>query len=133
MNLWSTIRCFTSGTQSDGSSLTHPPHLITDTPAVRDIVRKRLVHHQLVLLPDDVSGNNADQQSDNSSFVGKPYRTQDTKYGHLINEYDSSEAAHRSALARPYTRVLHHPEPGKSQLDRDAKRKQVVEHNPDTE
>ena len=70
-------------------------------------------------------------QTDEAGFTGKPFRTQDTKYGHLINEFDSSEEAFKSSLARPYTRVLHHREPTQTASFRNKTRKKVVSHNPD--
>lgn len=123
MKLDVAIHAFTSGGQSDGSSLTHPPHMITDTPAVRDIAR-----HRLVKTNPDVD---AEGQTDEAAFVGKKYRTQDTKYGHLINEYDSSDEAKTSALARPYTRVLRHDEPNQLQENRDRSFKKSQKFNPD--
>ena len=72
-----------------------------------------------------------DSQSDNKGFIGKKYRTQDTKYGHLIGEYDSSEEAFAASLARPYTRVLKHVEPQYTNKSRNAARKKAVRENPD--
>lgn len=128
MKLSNTIKlfCTAAGGQTTGSDLTHPPGLITDTPKVRDIVRKRLVRP---INSPDVDAEvhyKEQQQKDNAAFTGKPFRTVDTKYGHYIGEYDSEEEANQAALARPYTRVLKHVDPSQSQDVRDLNRKAHV-------
>ena len=121
MKIDSTIRLYGAG----DSWLVHPPGLITDTPAVRDIARRRLVKTN----PDiDAS---ALSQKDNAAFIGKKYRTQDLKYGHLVGEFDSSGEAQKASLARPYTRVLRHEEPNQSQKTRNKTRKKAIQTNPD--
>lgn len=121
MKIDSTIRLYGGG----DSWLVHPPGLITDTPAVRDIARRRLVKTN----PDiDAS---ALSQTDSAGFIGKKYRTQDTKYGHYVNEHDSSASAQKAALTRPYTRVLKHTEPGQTQKGRNKSRKKAIQTNPD--
>src|SRR5271157_4467616 len=110
------------------SWLVHPPGLETDTPKVRDMARKRLVKTN----PDvDAAKYKEKSQTDNAAFIGKKYRTQDTKYGHILGEYDSSEEAFAASLARPYTRVLKHAEPGQLQKNRDKARRKAIRTNPD--
>lgn len=136
--------------------LNHPPGLVTDTPKVRDIARKRLVKtnpdvdaakdrlkSQMKFRQNRIDANNKKlskipktihkekRQTDENAFTGKQFRTQDTKYGHLINEFDSSEEAFKSSLARPYTRVLKHREPNQTQSFRNKTLKKVVNSNPD--
>lgn len=114
--------------QSDGSSLINTPHRVTDTPAVRDIARKRLVKTN----PDvDAAKYKEDSQTDENAFVGKPIRTQDTKYGHYISEHENEDDARHAALTRPYTRVLKHQEPSQVQKNRDKTRKKAIKDNPD--
>lgn len=165
MNLKSTIAIH--AVAGGDSWLVHPPGLITDTPKVRDMARRRLVKTnpdvdanatkcprcgstKYGLMPTDFEtakcskcGKNfpaksidaakyiEKSQTDENAFTGKPYRTQDTKYGHLLNEYDSSDEAFKASLARPYTRVLKHVEPNQSAKNRNKTRKKVVETNPD--
>jgi hypothetical protein len=83
--------------------------------------------HELLSLADNKG------QSDSSVFSGKKYRTQDTKYGHYIGEYDTEEEAKQAALSRPYTRVLSHPDPSKVQENRDKSIEKVIKFNPDME
>lgn len=112
------------------SWLVHPPGLETDTPKVRDMARRRLVKTN----PDvDAAKYKEKSQTDNAAFRGKKFRTQDTKYGHIINEYDSSDEAQAAALARPYTRVLKHAEPGQLQKNRNKARKKLIRNNPDVQ
>jgi hypothetical protein len=120
MNIKSTIELFAG--QSGGSSLL--PRRIEDTPAVRDIARKRLVRP--FASPDvDAQHYKEGSQKDNATF-SKKYRVVDTKYGHEISEHDSSEEAHRAALARPYSKVMSHPDPAQLQVVRNMKRKSVT-------
>jgi hypothetical protein len=100
----------------DGSSLvnSNPDNDLR----VKDRARRRLVKTN-----PDVDAGGPDSQADNAAFVGKRLRVQDKQYGHLISEHDSTESAEHAAMARPYSRVLRHPEPGKSQEDRDMARK----------
>jgi hypothetical protein len=133
MKLQSTIDLY--ATAGGDSWLVHPPGLVTDTPQVRDIARKRLVKTN----PDIDAGGpgiktaryKEKSQTDENAFVGKKYRTQDTKYGHLLNEYDSSDEAFTASLARPYTRVLRHQEPAQTNKSRNAARQRLVRTNPD--
>jgi hypothetical protein len=116
--------------------LNHPPGLVTDTPKVRDIARKRLVKTNPDVDAAKITKKNKanykeKRQTDENAFTGKRFRTQDTKYGHLINEFDSSEEAFKSSLARPYTRVLRHREPTQTASFRNKTRKKVVNTNPD--
>lgn len=112
--------------------LNHPPGLETDTPQVRDMARRRLVKTNPDVDAAKVKKKYKEKrQTDENAFTGKRVRTQDTKYGHLINEFDSSEEAFKSSLARPYTRVLHHREPTQTASFRNKTRKKVVSHNPD--
>lgn len=103
--------------QSGGSSL-----VPSDLPQQeRDIVRKRLVRP--FASPDvDAMSYKEDQQKDNAAFTGKPFRVQDTKYGHYISEHDTEEEANKASLARPYSRVLKYPEPSQTQEVRDYNR-----------
>lgn len=120
MNIKSTLEIFAG--QSGGSSLL--PRRIEDTPAVRDIARKRLVRP--FASPDvDAQYYKEESQKDNAAFIGKPFRTVDTKYGHYLGEYDTEEEANKAAMVRPYTKVLKHPEPGQLEKVRDIKRKNV--------
>ena len=133
MNLKSTIALH--GAAGGDSWLVHPPGLETDTPKVRDMARRRLVKTN----PDVDAAKETKKklnykekpQSDNSGFIGKQFRTQDTKYGHLIDEFDSSKEATKASLARPYTRVLRHAEPQFTNKGRNAARKKVAKVNPD--
>jgi hypothetical protein len=72
-------------------------------------------------------------QTDSSSFVGRKYKTQDTKYGHFINEFNDPVEAEKSARARPYTRVISWPQPTKTQDVRDMARQRIVKTNPDVD
>ena|ERR1039458_1212921 len=124
MNLKGTIALHGTGE----TWLNHPPGLVTDTPQVRDIARKRLVKTN----PDvDAAQYKEKSQTDEAAFIGKKFRTQDTKYGHLLNEYDSSAEATKASLARPYTRVLRHQEPNNTASNRNKTRKKLVRTNPD--
>jgi hypothetical protein len=83
---------------------------------VKDRARRRLVKTN----PDVDAG---DEQADNAAFTGKRLRVQDKTYGHYISEHDSTESAETAATARPYSRVLHHPEISQTQQARDMTRK----------
>jgi len=110
MKLNSTIQlhCTAAGGQSSGSSL-----VPSDLPQQeRDIVRRRLVRP---FASPDVDAYKEEPQKDNAAFSGKPFRTQDTKYGHYIGEFDTEEEANHAALTRPYTRVLRYREPNQTQ------------------
>lgn len=74
---------------------------------------------------------NADQQTDSAAFVGKKYRIQDTKYGHLTSEHDDSDSANTAMLARPYSRILKHNEPRHDPKARKIAQKKAAKHNPD--
>ena len=134
MNLATAIRLYAqaAGTASEGSSLTHPPGLITDTPKVRDIARRRLVKTN----PDVDAKANPETQSDNSAFVGKPYRVMDKSYGHLISEHNSESSARHAASARPYSVVVGPNTTNSFQLQsnpaaRNAARNKLLRSNPD--
>src|ERR1700751_70167 len=108
----------------------HPPGLATDTPKVRDIARKRQVRP--FASPDvDAMHTNETSQKDNAGFTGKRYRVQDTKFGHLISEHDSSEEAPAAANARPYSRVIQAPEWQHVPEVREKSRKKLARKNPD--
>lgn len=96
------------------------PSLITDTPKIKDIARRRLVKTN----PDVDS--NADEQADNAAFTGKKYRVQDTHYGHYISEHDDEDEAETAAKARPYSRVISETEWQHTQKARDAARKKLL-------
>lgn len=181
MKLKSTIDLF--AVAGGDSYLNHPPGLITDTPKVRDIARKRLVKtnpdvdaggpgsgrrstglskkerektyrksdkaymQQTGRLPAggwserslrirqeylrknknnvDAAKYQEDSQKDNAGFIGKPFRVQDTKYGHYISEHDNEDDANKASLARPYSRVLKHVEPQQTEKSRQLSRKKV--------
>lgn len=118
------------GVAGGDSYMNHPPGLITDTPKVRDIARKRLVKTN----PDvDAAKYKEDSQTDENAFVGKKFKVQDTKYGHYTSEHDDKKTADIASLARPYSRVLTQPEPSQVQKNRDKTRKKLVEGNPDVQ
>ena len=215
MKLSSTIDLYAAG----DSWLVHPPGLVTDTPQVRDIARKRLVktnpdvdaggpgsgrhrhggfsmsspgqriaHTKLVKAGFTFEGRkgaiNSEKnwyarsdgqriaihntgnwdhgthgkgtlsqlrghlklvrrvnaaklkykeksQTDENAFVGKKLRVQDTKYGHLVSEHDNESSAQQAMLARPYSRILRHPEPQFDPKNRAKTRKKLVNKNPD--
>lgn len=114
--------------QSGGSSLVDSPNTISDTPKVRDIARRRLSKTN----PDvDAAKESKNQQTDSAAFVGKKYRVQDTKYGHLTSEHDDSESANTAMLARPYSRILKHNEPRHDPKARKLVQKKAKLSNPD--
>lgn len=106
-----------SNQSQSGSSIVNLPDKLV-TPKLRDVVRKRLVKTN----PDVDAGIT---ESDNAAFVGKKYRVQDTHYGHLISEHDNEASAEKAANARPFSRVLHHPEPQFEQRIRNVVRRKV--------
>ena len=117
-----------AGGQTEGSDLINLPNSKTDSPQVRDIARARLVKTN----PDvDAAKYNETPQKDNAGFIGKRKVVQDTRYGHLISEHDNSDSAETAMFARPYTRVLHHPEIKQTQKSRNAARKKAAKVNPD--
>jgi hypothetical protein len=114
--------------QSGGSSLINHPGDVMDTPKVKDIARHRLVRTN----PDvDAMSTNETQQTDVAGFVGKKYKVQDTKYGHLVSEHDSSASAGLAEQARPYSRVLRGPDWKNTQKARNASIKKTAKVNPD--
>ena len=124
MNLKSTISLY--AVAGGDSSLVHPPGLVTDTPKVRDMARKRLVKTN----PDvDAAKYKEKSQTDENAFTGKKFRVQDTKYGHMISEHEDEDDARHAALTRPYSRVLKHEEPNQSSKNRAKTRKKVVNTN----
>lgn len=126
MKLNSTISLY--GGQSGGSSLINTPGNATDTPAVRDIARKRMVKTN----PDvDAAKYKEKSQTDENVFTGKKLRVQDIKYGHLISEHDNESSATTAMLARPYSRILRQEEPNQSSKNRNKTRKKLVNTNPD--
>lgn len=133
MNIKSTIKLYAEGASPGGqTSNIHAPHDPMDTPKLRDFIRKR----QAPMNPDVDAAEleyKEKSQSDNAAFVGKKYRTQDTKYGHLINEYDDEGEAHKASLARPYTRVLSQPEPKHTEKSRAMARRRAAKVNPDVQ
>jgi len=72
-------------------------------------------------------------QTDNSSLIGRKYRIVDTKYGHVVGEYDTPSAAERAMLSRPYTKIMSEPEVWQTQEARDMARKMFPHQNPDEE
>lgn len=117
-----------AGGQSEGSSLNSPAVNLANTPAVRDIARRRLVKTN----PDvDAMSTNETQQTDAAGFVGKRLVTQDTKYGHLVSEHNSSASASLAEQARPYSRTLRGPDWSNVQQLRNKSRKKVIKGNPD--
>jgi hypothetical protein len=108
-----------AGTGSEGSSLVN--NNAGNDLRVKDIARRRLVKTN-----PDVDANSPDSQTDNAAFTGKKYRVQDKTYGHYISEHDSTESAETAATARPYSRVLRHPELSQVQQVRDMTRKAFV-------
>lgn len=126
MNLKTAISLYAG--QSGGSSLINTPNTISDTPKVRDMARRRLVKTN----PDvDAAKEPRNQQTDSAAFVGKKYRIQDTKYGHLTSEHDDSDSANIAMLARPYSRILKHNEPRHDPKARKIAQKRAAKHNPD--
>ena len=126
MNLKSTIALHGTGE----TWLNHPPGLITDTPKVRDIARRRLVRTNPDVDAAKVTYKEK-PQTDENAFIGKKLRVQDTKYGHLISEHDNESSAKQAMLARPYSRILRHREPNQTAEFRNKTRKKVVNTNPD--
>lgn len=77
-------------------------------------------------------GTAAGSQTDSSSLVGRKYKVVDTKYGHIIGEYDFPEDAERAAQARPYSRVItSEPSIVQTPAVRDIARQRLVKTNPD--
>jgi DNA-directed RNA polymerase subunit RPC12/RpoP len=70
-------------------------------------------------------------QTDNAAFIGKRLKVQDIKYGHIISEHDNDSSATQAMLARPYSRILRHPEPQFDPKNRAKTRKKLVTKNPD--
>lgn len=68
-----------------------------------------------------------------SSFVGRKYQVQDTKYGNVISEHDDPEEAEYAARARPYSKVISTPTAENSQKLKDIARRRQVKTNPDTD
>lgn len=115
MNIKSTIALYATaaGGQSTGSSL-----VPSDLPQQeKDIARRRLVKTNPDV--DAAVHYKEESQTDNAAFIGKRLRLQDTKYGHIISEHDSSASAQQAMLARPYSRILRHPELSQLQQNRD--------------
>jgi hypothetical protein len=81
----------------------------------------------------ELLGQAAGGQTDTSSLVGRKYRVQDTRYGHIISEHDTPEDAERAARARPYSKVISHPTPSQTQEVRDIVRRRAVKVNPDVD
>ncbi len=73
----------------------------------------------------------AGSQTDSSSMVGRKYKVVDTKYGHVIGEYDDPEEANTAMLARPYSKIVSTPDIAQTPAVRDIARKRLVQTNPD--
>jgi hypothetical protein len=132
MNLKSTIELYAAA--GSGSSLINYPGSPADKAneqTVKDKVRKRLVRPYAS--PDVDAQSVETQQTDSAGFIGKKYRVQDTKYGHYTSEHDSSSSASLAEQARPYARVLRHPELHNLQKIRDKAQKKAATVNPDVE
>lgn len=72
-------------------------------------------------------------QTDSSSLIGRKYQVVDTKYGHVISEHDDPDEAEHAAQARPYSKVLSHPNPAMTPEVRDIARQRLVKTNPDVD
>ena len=108
-----------------GSSLIDLPGDPNETLEAKDRVRRRLVKTN----PDVDAALSPDSQTDNAGFVGKKYRVQDVSYGQYVSEHDSTESANHAANARPYSRVLKHPQWDQEQSVRDIVRKKAAKEH----
>lgn len=78
-----------------------------------------------------VKATAAGGQTDSSSLIGRKYRVVDTKYGHDIGEYDTPSEAEKAMLARPYSKIMSHPDLSTTPEVRDLARKRLVKTSPD--
>ena len=70
---------------------------------------------------------------EDSSKIGRKYKVVDTKYGDVISEHDTPSEAETAMLARPYSKIISHPNPETTPAVRQMVRHRLIEHNPDTE